>query len=359
MAAGSNEPAGSLRVDAEQLTDCCAAIFEGAGLQTEHARHYAHSLVLTDLRGHNSHGVIRVPFYVERLQKGGDNLRPQPRVERETVATAVLDGDRGPGHIVARHAMELAIAKAKDTGIGFVSARNSGHFGAAQLWAMQALAHDMIGLAWTNGPPVMTPWGGAKAAISNNPLAIAAPAATRPPLVLDTAFSTVAGGKVRLAAKKGERIPDNWIVDSAGRPSTDPNDLPNGGALLPVGHKGYAMAVMAEALAGVLPGGTILGEMRIWFDIPAEPTRYNHVFQAIRIDAFGDVERYKARVDEVIARLKATPPAPGFTEVLVPGELEHRSTETQLRDGVLLPGGVVEDLRRLGRDFALPAALHL
>jgi LDH2 family malate/lactate/ureidoglycolate dehydrogenase len=271
----------------------------------------------------------------------------------------VVDGDCGPGHVVSDFAGRVAIEKARAAGIGWVGVRNSGHFGAAQLWAMRALEHDMIGMAWTNGPPVMVPWGGRSAGISNNPLAIAVPGGHCAPLVLDSAWSKVAGGKVRLAAKKGEHIPDDWIVDAEGRPSTDPHDLPNGGALLPLGHKGYAMAVMAEALAGVLPGGSILDEMRIWFDIPRDPTRYGHVIAAIQIAAFNDLDGFKGRIDELVAKLKAIEPADDYDEILVPGELEARAAERQRREGILLPTAVVEDLRALARECGLPPELMI
>jgi LDH2 family malate/lactate/ureidoglycolate dehydrogenase len=220
-----------------------------------------------------------------------------------------------------------------------------------------ALPHDMIGITWTNGPPVMVAWGGRGAAISNNPLAIAVPAGRHPPLVLDTAFSTVAGGKVRLAAKKGERIPADWIVNAAGEPSADPNDLPTGGALLPLGHKGYSMAVIAEALAGILPDGAILDEIPMWFQFPTEPTRINHLMIAIQIEAFTDAARFRARVDEMIDKLKAKGPAEGVEEILVPGELEHRMVQRQRREGVELPANVVDDLHALRREFGLPSSL--
>jgi LDH2 family malate/lactate/ureidoglycolate dehydrogenase len=335
----------------EQLARSVAELFRHVGLAEDDARLYAESLVETDLRGVYSHGVIRTPFYIRRLQEGGDNPRPKFRIERETVATAVLDGDYGPGHLVANRAMQIAIEKARDAGIGVVSAVNSGHFGAAALWAMQPLPSDMIGIATTNGPPVMVPWSGRQAAMANNPIAIAVPARRHLPLVFDGAMSKVAGGKVRLAAKKGEPVPDDWIVDSRGRPSTDPNDLPNGGALLPLGYKGYGLAVMMEVLAGILPGGMILDEMPVWFAFPRDRTRVGHLFQAIRIDAFSELDRFKSRVDELIDRLKAVQIAEGESEILVPGEPEHRRAEVQRRDGIELPRPVVEDLQKLARDF--------
>ncbi len=352
-----NEPSGMTRVDHQRLRALCVELFRCAGLSDAHATIVGEALVETDLRGVYTHGVIRLPFYVRRLREGGDNPTADLRIERETVATAVFDGDRAPGHVVSHYAMKVAIEKASAAGIGYVAAKNSGHFGAAALWATMPLEHDMIGLTWSNGPPVMVAWGGKGASISNNPLAIALPAKRHPALVLDTALSKVAGGKVRLAAKKGERVPDDWIVDAAGNPSTDPNDLPNGGALLPLGYKGYAMAVAAEALAGVLPGGAILDEIPMWFQFPTEPTRINHLMMAVKIDAFSDVDRYKERVDELIDKLKAKEPAAGVDEVLVPGEIEHRMAERQRRDGIDLPANVVEDLRALRREFGLSEGL--
>ncbi|TVQ35817.1 MAG: Ldh family oxidoreductase [Geminicoccaceae bacterium] len=347
------EDATPTRVDHRRLERLCVQLFRCAGLSADHAGIVGAALVETDLRGVYTHGVIRLPFYVRRLQQGGDNPNPTLRIERETMATAVFDGDRAPGHVVSHHAMQLAIEKAKAAGIGYVAAKNSGHFGAAALWSMMAIEHDMIGVVWTNGPPVMAAWGGKGAAIGNNPLSLALPAQRHPPLVFDGAFSKVAGGKVRLAAKKGERVPDDWIVDAAGNPSTDPNDLPNGGALLPLGYKGYGLAVAAEALAGLLPGGAILDEIPMWFQFPGQPTRISHVMMALHIEAFSDVDHYKRRVDELIDQLRGQETAAGATEVLVPGEIEHRMVVSQRRDGVELPRNVVEDLRTLRREFGL------
>jgi len=226
------------RISFSDLKAFSRDILKKAGLGDGDAELVADTLVVADLRGTHSHGVIRLPFYTRRLLEGGVNPRPALRVIREDISCAVVDGDNGLGQVVAARSMRIAIEKAKGSGVGCVVARNSDHFGAAAYYAMMALKEDMIGVVWTNGSTVMAPWGGRQKGICNNPLAIAVPTGKRDPVVLDMAMSVVAGGKVRLAAKKGERIPSGWVVDKHGRNTEDPNDLPDGGLCYLLGTRG-------------------------------------------------------------------------------------------------------------------------
>lgn len=338
----------------EQLRRFCVAVLERVGQAPEHARIVADTLVRADLRGVHSHGMIRFPFYVRRLVDGGSKLRPDIRILREAAATALLDGDGGMGQIVTVRATEIAIDKARCAGLGFVAITNSDHFGAAAYYAMRMLDAGMIGLVWCNGPRVMAPWGGCSAAIGNNPLAVAIPAGRFDPIVLDMAMSRVSGGKVRLASKKGEKIPTDWIVSKSGRTTDNPDDLSKGGALMALGYKGYGLAVVGEVLCGALPGAGILSQIPVWFADTASPTNTGHLVMAVNIEAFVELGDFVKRVDSIVEELKACKAAGGFDEVLVPGELEARTERRQTVEGIALAPQVVADLEKVATAYGVP-----
>ncbi|HZP86370.1 MAG TPA: Ldh family oxidoreductase, partial [Burkholderiales bacterium] len=232
---------GAVRVPEPQLRAFLQAVFDAAGLSAADGRIVVDSLVCSDLRGTHSHGVIRAPFLVDRLLQGGAKREPNVTVVEQAPATAVLDGDRALGAITAARAMDLAISKASQQGVGMVCARNSDFVGTCAHYAMMALPHDMIGMAWTNGFPGMAAWGSRNSSIGNNPIAFAAPSGRHGPIVLDMALSVAAGGRIRIAAKSGERIPTDWMLDRDGRPTDDPAALVEGGALQPLGYKGFGL----------------------------------------------------------------------------------------------------------------------
>ncbi len=348
-----------VRIPAEDLQRLAQAAFERVGLDPANAGAVSDTLVQADLRGTYSHGVIRLPFLVARVQKGGANPRPAVRVVRDDAATAVVDGDRALGQVTAIYCMRVAVEKARVAGIGCVVARNSDFIGACAYYPMMALGADMIGVGWTNSFPGMAPWGGRTNRICNNPLAVAVPALRHPPVVLDMAMSVVAGGRVRLAAKKGETIPLDWVVNKDGKQTDDPNDLPRGGALLPLGYKGYGLAVIGEIFSGVLPGAKILTEIPNWFSAPESAVGNGHFHLAIDIAHFGDLRTFKARVDQMIDLLKATPRMEGVDEILVPGEPEARKAEEQRLRGIQVPIPVVQDLLALAKELCLEVPPHL
>lgn len=348
------------KVPMAELQAYVISVFIASGLSEKGARTMADSLVSADLRGTHSHGVIRLPFLVDRLLKGGANRNPQIRVENEAPGTALLDGDRALGAITATQAMELAIQKASTQGIGFVTARNSDFIGTCAHYAMMALPHNMIGIAWTNGFPGMAPWGGRSNTIGNNPIAFAAPSLSHGPIVLDMALSVAAGGRIRLAAKNGEKIPNDWLVDSDGQPTDDPQALTAGGALLPLGYKGYGLAVFGEILCGVLTGSRILGEIPAWFKDTGSAIGNGHLHIAIDIARFVEPEAFKLRIDGLVSLLKATPLMPEVREILLPGERAWRTQQQQEKGGIPVPASVAADLLALARRLGVtaPASLH-
>jgi len=342
-----------LRLPRAELSRFATSAFMAAGLGAADARVMSDSLVMSDLRGTHSHGIVRLPRLIDRLRRGGANRAPDIRVIRDAPATALLDGDRALGAITATRAMDLAIAKAKTQGIGLVAATNSDFIGACAHYAMMALPHDMIGIAWTNGFPGMAPWGGRANTIGNNPIAFAAPAGDRGPVVLDMALSVAAGGRVRLAAKKNERIPGGWLIDRDGRDTDDPGELVNGGALLPLGYKGYGLAVFGEILCGVLTGSRILGEVPAWFVDTSREVANGHMHVAIDIARFIEPAAFKERIDALAAVLKATPRVPGVQEILLPGERSWRASQTNAVDGVPIARDLARELRALGTELGI------
>ena len=239
-------------VSATALRDFTAAIFATLGLPPDQAAVVSDCLVQANLRGLDSHGVARIPIYAKRLRLGLVNPRPTLACTRVAQSAVHLDGDDGMGMVVGTRAMTEAIALAREVGIGMVGVRRSTHYGMAAYYVLQAVAADCIGFAFTNSSPGMAPFGGTKPILGVNPLAVGVPAGRRPAYVLDMAMSVVSGGKVRLEAVKGTKIPLGWILDEQGRPTDNPADMFPNGTLLPMGYKGFGMAIMIEILSGVL-----------------------------------------------------------------------------------------------------------
>lgn len=351
-------PKYPLLVPVAELQAFAAGSFVNAGLSAVDAATMASSVVTADLRGTHSHGVIRLPFLIDRLLKGGASCQPNIRIVSEAPATALLDGDQALGAITATRAMDIAVAKAKTQGIGMVAARNSDFLGACAHFAMMALPHDMIGICWTNGFPGMAPSGGRRNTIGNNPIAFAAPSLMHGPIVLDMALSVAAGGRIRVAAKNGVKIPTGWLVDNEGQPTDDPGALTAGGALLPLGYKGYGLAVFGEILCGALTGSRMLSEIPAWFKDTASDIGNGHLHIAIDIAKFVDPETFKQRVDVMVGMLKATPLMPEAREILMPGERSWRTQQAQQKSGIPIPEPVAADLRKLAIELGveLPAA---
>lgn len=341
-------------IDPAALRAYAADVLKGVGMADDGAEVVADSLVSANLRGVDSHGIVRLIAYVTKMEKGGTKARPDIRLARDHAATAVVDGDNGMGQVVGSFAMREAMARARKFGVGMVVAHGSEHFGAAAYYAEMAAREGMVGFASTNAPPVMAPWGGRRQAIGNNPIAFAVPTRTPPAIVLDMSMSRVAGGKVRLAAKQGGTIPDGWIIDSEGRPSTNPEDLPKG-ALLAEGHKGYGLAVIVEVLCGALSGAAMLSELPNWLFEPTRATNTGHTLIAIDVAAFVDVDTFLDRVEAMRAELHGHPTAAGVESVLLPGDIEAATSERRSR-GLPVPEEVVADLVTLGERYGVDPA---
>jgi LDH2 family malate/lactate/ureidoglycolate dehydrogenase len=340
------------RVKADKLLRLVTIIFERCGMAAPDARLLADSLVFADLGGVHSHGVLRVPEYIKKLTQEGVNPRGRPRVVRDEGACLVVDGDNSMGQMGAHFAMAQVIERARSIGIAAAGIRGSNHCGAMAYFAMQALPHDMIGLATTNALPTMAPWGGAERILGINPVGIAIPAGQKWPVVYDAAFSGSSHGKIRIYQQKGLTLPEDWALDSQGRPTTDPN-LAVDGLLRPIGgFKGAGLAMIAGIFASILSGasyGTELGNM----EEGPRPGQDGHFVAAIRVSAFEDIGVFKARVDQAIEQIHACRLAPGFERTYAPGELEFIHREDYRRDGIPLNQVTLADLHRAAGEIGL------
>jgi LDH2 family malate/lactate/ureidoglycolate dehydrogenase len=347
------------RFDATQIKQWTSAVFEKLGAPPKDAAMTTEALIHADLMGIDSHGLNRVTVasYAGGLKSGAVNARAVPEVVHEAASTAVIDGQNGLGPVAATVAMDLAIAKAKETGAGFVSVRGSNHYGASSHYAMMALPHNMIGFSMTIGGLGVVATGGRGRRIGINPMSVAAPAGEAAPFILDIATSVVAAGKLELARMKEQPVPIGWIVDATGAPTTDPNDFWKGGAILPLGgapetggYKGYGLSVMIDILAGVLSGAGFCGELRSSGQAGSTP----HFQGALAIDGFGSVDKFKGIMDRMIGYLKATEPAEGSFGVLVHGEREVNAERERLQKGIPYHREVVGRLTELAQDVGVP-----
>jgi ureidoglycolate dehydrogenase (NAD+) len=346
--------AGPRRVPAAPLEAFTTALFRSAGLPPEDAATVARTLVLADLRGVDSHGVLRTGVYLERLKRGLINPAPEVRVLRERPAAALLDGDNGMGPVVATAAMRRALEKARAAGLGAVAVRRGNHYGMAAAYALMALEEDGIGLTCTNGPALVAPWGGTRRFFGTNPLAIAVPAGRERPVVLDMATTVVARGKIIKAAKEGYAIPAGWALDAEGRPTTDAAAALAGTPVPIGGYKGYGLMLVIEVLSAVLANaavGPAVGEL---YDNPRRAQEVGHLFAAIRLEAFGDPEEFKGRMDALIREVREGPRAPGSERIYLPGEIEFETEARLRREGIPIGPALWEELTALGREARVP-----
>ena len=326
------------------LRDFSNRVFIGAGVFDADAEIITDTLIHADLRGHASHGVTRIPIYLERLVKGAVNPAPDVRIDQPTPSLIVVDGDNGAGPVVGVKALDAAIAVAKAQGVCAAFVAHSNHNGTGAYYVERAIAADCIAVSMTNAPPSMAVFGGRTPTIGTNPIAFGVPVEGATPMILDMATSVVARGKIVEAAKRAESIPEGWALDADGAPTTDAIAAERGVVLPMSGAKGSALALMVETLCGILPGGRFaggLGNLYSQFDISQD---IGHFFLVLDLGAMRKVSNVESRMATLAAEVKAGPKAAGFTEILMPGEPETRKANQARMSGIELPDNVVRDL---------------
>ncbi|MGH6989423.1 MAG: Ldh family oxidoreductase [Stellaceae bacterium] len=347
-------------IEAERLSEIGAALLIAAGASDAEARRVAEGCIAANLAGHDSHGIILVPTYIERIKRGHIVPGAPFTILSESPTTTVIDGNWGFGFVVNERAMRLTIEKAKAHNVAAATVRRQSHVGRLASYPLLAAAEGMIGIATADSgrsPKVVAPFGGREARLGTNPIAVAVPSDLEAPLYLDMATSAVAHGKVSLAASRGQAIPPGWVIDREGRQTTDPAALlKQGGALLPLGgsegYKGSGLAAIVEILCGLLTG--------LGFGV--EPTgRHNDgCFMAVfKVEAFRPLAEFKKEVAEFARYLKATPLAEGANGVFYPGEVESLREAERRRDGIPVEDATWNKLKTLAEGYGIAGPLGL
>jgi LDH2 family malate/lactate/ureidoglycolate dehydrogenase len=333
----------TIRISCDVMRDWTQKLYMAVGMNDSDAWICADTGVMADARGVYSHGCMRTPVYCNRILRGGTSAAAQPRIERERAATALVDGCNAMGQVTAVYAMKIAIEKARQCGSAAVSIKRGNHFGTCAYFAEMAVREDMIGFVWTNGGPVMAPWGGRERQLGNNPFAIALPCKNRRPVVLDMAQSVVARGKIVMAVKTKSPIPDTWALDTEGRPTTDPA-AGYWGTVRPSGdYKGSGLSILVSMISALLPGAAIGPTMVDLYEQLATPFNAGQLLQVVDISAITDAEEFKQRMDDYVDYLKNGKKAEGFDEILVPGEPEHLMYESQMKEGIQYPVEIIKE----------------
>jgi len=347
------------RFRSDDLVTYSRAVLERLDVSAHDAREVAECLVMAQLRGVDSHGLIRLPVYVRRLEAKVVKARPVIRVESRYAAVALVDGDNGLGPVVGSRAMDEALRLAATSGIGYVGVRGSNHFGAAAFYVDKAIRRGYIGCAVSNAPPNMAAFGGRGRILGTNPLAVGIPAGEERPLLFDASSSVVARGKIIIAAERNLPIPEGWAIDAEGRPTTDARAALAGVVLPFGGPKGSAISFIIDILSGVLTGASFALYLNTLENVKAVQG-LGHAFIALRTDLFLPAPEFARRMDTILRMLKNSPPAAGVPRVLAPGEVEF-DTEARFREsGLPLADEVVRQLVDLGRrvDVEFPACLE-
>ncbi|MBI2888152.1 MAG: Ldh family oxidoreductase [Chloroflexi bacterium] len=353
-------------VDAQRLEDFVVRVLTTLGMTAQNAKETAEVLIKADITGVDSHGVPRLPNYVARIKAGTVKPNPEVRVVHELASTALVDGGNGIGMVVGRRAMAIAIQKAQATGAGFVSVRNSSHYGIAGYYARMALPHNMIGISMTNvgaggGTPATY---GRTGLFGTNPIAVAAPTRKDPPFVMDFATTVVAFGKLQIAMRRGQKVPLGWVMDREGNLTDNPNTRADGGYMLPLGglketggHKGYGLMLLVDILTAALSGAAFGAT----FAKPNEATRATgsaantgHFFGAFRIDGFRPLEEFLDAMDEMYQVIHSSEKLPGHDRIYVHGEIDWETEAHRRVHGIPLDIPTYKGLEAVSKDMGVP-----
>ncbi len=349
----------------ERLRKFTEDVFRKIGCSETDAGQAADVLLSADLRGIDSHGVARLSGYVRLWEQKRINAMPEIKVLHETATTATVDGGAGLGLVVAPFAMKIALEKAAKYGSGWVSVRNSNHFGIAGYYGLKAVEKDMIGFAMTNASPLVAPTNTTERLLGTNPMCYAFPAGKYPPVVVDMATAAAANGKLEIAQRTGKAIPEGWVQSKAGETITDPHALKSGGSLLPLGsdldhgsHKGFGLSATVDILSAVLSGanyGPWVPPFVAFLEPPSDPVGagIGHFLGAMRVDGFRPVDEFKFHMDNWIERFKSAKPINPDRGVIIPGEPELKAEKQRRDTGIPLVEAITADLNELAKRLNL------
>lgn len=345
-------------VSAERLTNFTTRVFRKLGVGEEDAHITADMLVKTDLRGIDSHGVARLKAYVEGIKEGLINPKPETKLFSQAPATAIMDGDKGLGFVVGYRAMMEAMRRAEAVGTGFVTVRNSTHFGAGSNYSIMALSRNLIGISMTTGGIRMVVPGSTGGGGGINVMSVAVPTSQEAPFVLDIATTVAAVGKTEIALRKSVNIPEGWVVDKENKPIVDPSKALAEGAWLPLGgtpqlgsYKGFGLSVVVDILSSVLSGSIPCPEF------PNEPNsrlKGNHFLGALNINGFMPADEFKTAMDKMVKVYRALPKAEGVDRIYLAGELEQKTEQERRSKGIPLDPVIINTLQEIAKELKIP-----
>ena len=346
-------------------------VFEKMGCSPEDSKMATDVFIAAELRGYSSHGMIRIKDYFQLWQAKRINVSPDVKIVHESPSTAVVDGDGAIGMIAATKSMKIAIEKAKSAGTGWVSTRGSNHFGIAGYYSMMALKHDMIGICMTIANPLVAPTFSVSQMLGTNPIAVAVPAGIHPPFVADFSTTPIARGKLAVAAKMGESVPEGYVQDVDGNSSTNPDILKEGGSMLTLGgsreqgsHKGYCMSAIVDIFSAVLSGanfGPFCPPSVAYLPVKEEKVGEGtgHFFGAMRIDAFQTPDAFKSQMDKWIETFRAAKPGKGHDRVLIPGDPERENEERISKEGINVLVPVQKEMKEIADELGIAFEMGL
>lgn len=346
--------ADARRIAPDRLAAWSLALLTAAGVPPHEADEVVRHLLFADLRGVDTHGTSRLKVYLTRMEAGVLGRSTRTSLLKETPISAVMDGNHGLGQVMCREATDLAIAKAKAHGIGMVTVKNGNHAGCMGYYTLLMAEAGLIGFACCNTPSNMAPFGGMKAFFGTNPLSLAAPAGANRPFVFDMATTQVARGKIINAAREGKAIPEGWAITRDGLPTTDSKQALEGFLLPMGGAKGSALAYMVEILAGIMSGALIGPQLPRMLEATNAPQQVGHFFLAFRPDLFMEMDEFQRRMDETMAAVRQVPPAPGFNQVFVPGDVEALKEAENRRLGIPIAPGTAREFAELAARYGVP-----
>ncbi|MBP6018549.1 MAG: Ldh family oxidoreductase [Burkholderiaceae bacterium] len=335
------------------LIEICAAVFRAVGVPSDVAEVVAENLAYGDLRGVSSHGVVRVPIYVRRVEEGVIDPNSQIVVEKESGSTLLVDGSNNFGAYVGISALRLGIKKAKDQGVCAIGIKGSNHYGLGAYYAAEAIKHGCLLIAASNAPQTMAPVGGVRPFLGTNPLTIGVPTKNGAPFMLDMATSVVARGRMMVAEKQGTQIPNDWAIDTEGNPTSDPT-LALQGSLLPLGgFKGFGLAMALDILSGVLTGAGYGPSVNSLYEDFSKSQNVGHFFIVVDISKFIDINEFQDRMQHYIDLLKKEPVHQDTTELFYAGELEHKKEQNSRKEGIVIPSQIRESLMALAQKYEI------